>query len=390
LKLADLKSPALAGTVATVTGLAASSSVVLVAFKAIGASTAQAASGFMVMIALYGLLSIVLSLTYKMPISVVWSTPGAALLATAGGLGLSYQSAVGAFLVTGFLFVLTGLWPALGRLVSSIPKPIASAMLAGVIFPFCIAPFQSLKDFPLIIGPVLIVWLVLYKYATVWAAPISVALLFTLISFDQHITIATDSILPHLVMTPPQFSWAAVIGIGIPLYLVTMASQNVPGIAIMKSFGYEVPFRPTLTTLGVGTIAGAFFGGWALNLAAITAALNANEHAHKDPAKRYLSAVVGGVWYVILALFAGVTVAFVSQAPHLLILAAAGVALFTTITSAVSTIVEDVTMRLPAIITFLIGASGIALLSIGAAFWALLGGLLVLGWLKLRTRRQRA
>lgn len=382
----DLKAPALAGTVATVTGLAASSSIVLAAYKSLGATTAQATSGFVVMISLYGLLSIILSFIYKMPISVVWSTPGAALLVAAGGLGLSFQTATGAFIVTGLLFALTGLWPALGRLVASIPKPIASAMLAGVIFTFCLAPFQSLKDYPMVIIPVLLVWLILFKYAPLWAAPASVALLFILIAVTTDIAISSDQLLPTLQFVAPQFSWAGVFGIAIPLYFVTMASQNVPGIAIMKSYGYDVPFRPVITTIGLTTVLGAFLGGWALNLAAITAAINANEQAHKDPSKRWMAAAIGGLWFQVLALFAGVTVAFVLDAPRILILAAAGVALFGTLVSALSAMVEVPEHRMPAIITFLVGASGIALFSIGAAFWALMAGLLVLAWLRLRRR----
>ena len=382
----DLKAPALAGTVATVTGLAASASIVLAAYKSLGATTAQATSGFVVMISLYGLLSIILSFKYKMPISVVWSTPGAALLVAAGGLGLSFATATGAFIVTGLLFVLTGLWPALGRLVASIPKPIASAMLAGVIFTFCLAPFQSLKDFPVVIIPVLLVWLILYKFAPLWAAPASVALLFILIAVTTNIAVSADHLLPTLQFVLPEFSWAGVVGISIPLYFVTMASQNVPGIAIMKSYGYDVPFRPVITTIGLTTVFGAFLGGWALNLAAITAAINANEHAHKDPSKRWMAAAIGGVWFQFLALFAGITVAFVLDAPRILILAAAGVALFGTLVSALSSMVEVPEHRMPAIITFLVGASGIALFSIGAAFWALVAGLIVLAWLRLRNR----
>jgi benzoate membrane transport protein len=259
-------------------------------------------------------------------------------------------------------------------------------MLAGVIFTFCLAPFQSIKDYPLVIIPVLLVWLLLYKYAPLWAAPASVALLFILIAVTTNIAVSAENLLPTLEFVVPEFSWAGVFGIAIPLYFVTMASQNVPGIAIMKSYGYDVPFRPVITTIGLTTVFGAFLGGWALNLAAITAAINANEQAHKDPSKRWMAAAIGGVWFQILALFAGITVAFVLDAPRILILAAAGVALFGTLVSALSAMVEVAEHRMPAIITFLVGASGIALFSIGAAFWALMAGLLVLAWLRLRKR----
>jgi benzoate membrane transport protein len=158
-----------------------------------------------------------------------------------------------------------------------------------------------------------------------------------------------------------------------------MASQNVPGIAIMKSFGYEVPFRPVLISTGATTMVGSFFGGFALNLAAITAALNANEHAHKDPAKRWIASVFGGVLYLILALAVAPTVSFVLAVPRELILAAAGVALFPTIVGAFTSATEDAKLRLPAIIAFLVGASGIAIAGVGAAFWALVAGVIV--WL---------
>ena len=385
LYLSRLRSPLnvrnalLAGFVASVTGTAATIGVVLASLTALGATKAQTASAVFVMLVSYGVLSIVLSAIFKMPISVVWSTPGAALLVTAGTLHLGFGVAVGGFLVTGLLLVITGLWPALGRLVSKIPKPLASAMLAGVIFSFCVSPFTSLVKYPWIIGPVLVVWLVLYRFATVWAAPVAITLAFVLIASTVKIASFDLSLLPHIELVAPQFTVAGVISIAIPLYLVTMASQNVPGIAIMKSFGYEVPFRPVLVTTGATTVAGSFFGGFALNLAAITAALNANEHAHKDPAKRWLASVAGGVLYLVLALAVAPTVSFVLAVPRELILAAAGVALFPTIVGAFTAATEVSELRLPAIVAFLVGASGIAIAGIGAAFWALTAGLVV--WL---------
>jgi benzoate membrane transport protein len=382
---ADHRAPLLAGTVASITGTAASAGLVLAALTSLGATKSQTTSAIVVLLSLYGLLSILLSTRYKMPISIVWSTPGAALLISSGTLGLSFSSAVGAFIVTGALLLLTGLWPALGRLVSSIPKPIASAMLAGVIFNFCIAPFQSASDFPWLVIPGLLVWLVLYKYATIWATPAAMVLIFASTAIAEGITVDPASILPTLEFVAPTFDLASIIGISIPLYLVTMASQNIPGIAIMKSFGYEVPFKPVMASTGVAAIVAGFFGGFSMNLAAITAALNANEHAHKDPSRRWLSSVYGGYVYLLIALLAGVTVAFVLQAPRELVLAAAGIALLGTIISALSAAVEVVELRLPAMVTFLVTASGLSAFSIGSAFWALIAGLLVWGWMGLNT-----
>ncbi len=385
-RFADHKAPILAGSVASITGTAASAGLVLAALASLGATKSQTTSGIFVLITMYGLLSIVLSWRYKMPISIVWSTPGAALLISSGTLGLPFSSAVGAFIVTGVLLLLTGLWPALGRLVSSIPRPIASAMLAGVIFNFCIAPFKSAAEFPWIVLPAILVWLVLYKFATVWATPAAMVIVFALTAIDLGITVNPTEILPTIEFVAPTFDIAAIVSIGIPLYLVTMASQNIPGIAIMKSFGYEVPFKPVMAATGLSAILAGFFGGFSMNLAAITAALNANEHAHKDPARRWLSSVYGGYVYLLIALFTGATVAFVLQAPRDLVLAAAGIALLGTIISAMSSAVEIVELRLPAMVTFLVTASGLSAFGIGSAFWALIAGLIVWGWLNFRAK----
>jgi benzoate membrane transport protein len=323
-----------------------------------------------------------------MPISIVWSTPGWALLVSAGGLGFGYETAVGAFIVASLLIALTGLWPSLGKLVTSIPKPIASAMLAGVIFSFCIAPFSAAGQYPLIVIPAILVWLVLYKFAQVWATPIAMVVLFALTAFELQIAIAAEDILPAAQLVVPQFSLVAIVSIAVPLYLVTMASQNIPGLAIMKSYGYEVPFRPVMLATGIGSLFANFFGGFVTNLAAITAALNANEQAHKNVGKRWIASVSGGVVYLLLALTAGASISFVLQAPREIILAAAGLALFSTMIGALSSIVEEPELRLPAVIAFLVASSGFTAFAIGPAFWALLLGVLV--WLWLGKRKKTA
>lgn len=385
--VADHKSPALAGLVASVTGTAASLGVALSALTAVGASKSQTATSIVVMVALYGLLSIVLSWKFKMPISIVWSTPGAAMMVAAGVLHLGFSQSVGAFLVTGVLLALTGLWPTLGKLVSAIPKPIANAMLAGVIFSFCVAPVQALVLYPAIVVPALLVWLLLFRYATVWAAPVAIAVTYTLIALLMPADLSQVQMWSSFAPMLPVFDWSAIISLAVPLYLVTMASQNVPGIAIMNSFGFTIPFKPVLMSTGLATMAGSFFGGYSLNLAAITAALNANEHAHPNPARRWLSSVYGGVAYLVLAVLAAPTVAFILETPRVLILATSGLALFGTIGNAISEATSDVKLRMPAVVTFLVGASGIAVWGIGAAFWALLAGLAVWGVTKLPLRK---
>ncbi|MEN9713530.1 MAG: hypothetical protein RLZZ164_194 [Actinomycetota bacterium] len=377
INFSDHKAPLLAGTVASVTGQAASTGVVLAAFTALGATNSQVVSTIFSMLLLFGTLSIVLSWRYKMPLSIVWSTPGAAMMMASGSLNFGFNNVVGAFIFAALLIALTGLWPALGKLVFSIPKPIASAMLAGVIFTFCIAPFKALPTAPLIIVPVLVVWLVLYRFATIWATPVAMVMLFTLSAIQSHVSVPLNQILPTVEFVSPQFSLAAIVSIGIPLYLVTMASQNIPGIAIMKSFGFEVPFRPVMLATGVGSLLATFFGGYLANLAAITAAINANDHAHKDPSRRWLAAVYGGIVYLLMAAGTGAMITFVIQQPREIVLAGAGVALFGTIVGAFTAMVEEDKLKLPAVIAFLVASSGIALFSVGSAFWALLAGVVV-------------
>lgn len=374
----------LAGTVASVTGTAASIGVVLAAFLSLGATTAQTSSAVFVMLIGYGLLSVILSFATRMPVSIVWSTPGAALLVSSGALvsqgRISFNAVVGAFIVSALLVALTGLWPALGRLVNQIPKPIASAMLAGVIFAFCLAPFQAAGKWPIVVFPALIIWLVLFRLAPIWAAPAAMVVVFSLSALTLGANFTVESLIPGVEFVAPEFDLATVIGIGIPLYLVTMASQNIPGMAIMKSFGFEVPFRSVMITTGLSSAIGSLFGGFNLNLAAITAALNANEQAHPDSDKRWLASVWGGFEYILLAFLTPALVHFVQATPRELILTVAGLALIGTISSALLQAVSDEKNRIAAVVTFLIGASGIAYLNIGAAFWALCGGILLNLW----------
>jgi len=379
-----LRAPIIAGLVASITGTAATLGIFLSAYLNLGATREQSIAAVSIMLVAYGLLSIVLSWKYKMPLSIVWCTPGAALIAGSSLSGIGFSNAVGGVLLAGLLLALTGLWPALGALVGRIPKSVASAMLAGVIFSFCVAPFAASASYPQLVLPVIAVWLILFWIYPVWASPAAIVLAFTLIGLDRGLQLsATDWLItPALIM--PTFNLSSVLSIALPLYLVAMASQNIPGIAIMKTYGYEVPFRASLTTTGLGTVAVSFLGGFVMNLAAITAALNANEQAHKNPAKRWLASVSGGVVYILFALVAGIAVAFVYQTPQQLLLAASGLALLPTIANAFSTMVETPSERIAAVSAFLVASSGVIFFSIGAAFWAILTGLLVMQLLKLK------
>jgi benzoate membrane transport protein len=354
--------------------------VAIAGLSAMGASSAQTATALAVMLLGYGVLSIGLSVWLKKPVSVVWSTPGAAFLASSVLLGIDFAQAVGAFLVSSLLIVITGLWPWLGKLVGKIPPQISAAMLAGVIFPFVVSSVRATVDYPILIVPVVLVWLVLNRFYSVWASPIAISLGFLLIGFSSE---ASDyqpgSFWPDLALVIPQFEMGVILAIGVPLYLITMASQNLPGLAIMSSLGFPLPVRPVFLATGLGSAVTSLFGGFGLNLAAITAALNADESAAKDPDRRWIASSWGGVVYILFAVFAAPFAAFVLAVPRELLLALAGIALLNTFAGSIRTALSEDQLRLAAVVTFLIGAAGITVLGIGGAFWALVTGLVI--WL---------
>lgn len=275
---APLSRPIVAGIVTSLVGVTSSFAVVLTGLDAVGATRAQAASGLLVLCLTMGASAILLAWRYRMPITVAWSTPGAAVLAATGAVEGGWPAAVGAFLVTAGLILLTALWPQLGRLIARIPPSIAQAMLAGVLLPLCLAPITGLVLNPWGVVPVLLTWLVFVRVASRWAVPLAFVAASVVVAVDVAVTGATIDpalLVPRLEFTAPTLTFGAVAGLALPLFLVTMASQNVPGIAIMRSFGYQVPWRPAMLVTGVGTALGATAGGHAINLAAISAALAA-------------------------------------------------------------------------------------------------------------------
>ena len=377
----EYKAPIIAGFVASISGSAATFGIAIAGLVAMGATRDQTFTALFVLLIGYGLLSTVLSYRYKMPISIVWSTPGAAFLAASAGLGLEFDQAVGGFLLSGFLLTVTGLWPALSNLVQKIPASIASAMLAGVLFVFVITTVKAAVDYPILVIPFVLVWFFLNRIATVWATPVAIVLAFLLVNADLGWGwLEGARVFPNFEIVTPAFDLIPVLSVGIPLYLITMASQNLPGIAIMKGFGYKLPVRVVITSSGVATMIASFFGGFGMNLAAITAAINANEQAAKDPARRWLASFVGGFVYWLFAIGAGFFAAFVLAVPSELLLAVVGLALLPSFISAIGTSLEDRVTRLPAAITFVVGAAGISVVGIGGAFWALVAGMLVLFW----------
>ena len=380
--------PVLAGVVTALVGFASSFTVVLAGLRAVGASDAQAASGLLVLCVAAGLCAVWLGLRHRLPMAIAWSTPGAALLAATGPVPGGWPAAVGAFLVAGLLIVAAGLVPALGRAVAAIPAPIASAMLAGVLLPLCTAPVRALVEVPRLAGPVVLTWLVLHRFARRWAVPAPLAVAAVMIALTTPGSEADLlDLVPAVVLTRPAWTVSAVVGLALPLFLVTMAAQNVPGTAVLAGYGYQAPLGSALRVTGLATALGAPAGGHAVNLAAITAALAAGPDAHPDPDRRWIASVTAGVGMALLGLGAGVATALVLLSPPILVEAVAGLALLGALAGAISAAVAEPDAREAAVVTFVVTASGVSLLGVGGTFWGLIAGWLML--LLFRRRRPR-
>lgn len=363
-----------AGLLAAFIGFTSSFSVILQGLSAVGATPAQAASGLMALSVAMGICAVLLSLATRMPVSVAWSTPGAALLASSGLPQGGYPEAVGAFMIAGLLVVAAGLWRPLGRLIAAIPPSIAQAMLAGVIFSLCLGPVRAVAAEPAAGLAIAGTWLVVGRLKRLFAVPAAALVAASIILFRTPFALdAAGSLLPHPVFVVPAFTLTAAVGIALPLFIVTMASQNIPGLAILRIHGYRPAPRLMFTSTGLFSVVSAFFGGHAVNLAAITAAICAGEEAGPDPAKRYWSGTVSGVAYIVFGLGAGLVTAFASLSP-ILIQAVAGLALIGAFSSSMQGAMAVAEEREAATLTFLVAASGSAFFGISAAFWGLLAG----------------
>ena len=367
------------GLLAAFVGFASSFAVVLQGLRSVGATDAQAASGLMIAAISMGLCSIILSLKTKMPVGVAWSTPGAALLASTAAFSGGFATAVGAFIVCGFLLVLAGIWKPLGRAVEAIPGALANALLAGVLLTLCLAPFKAVAFNPWFGLPIIIAWVIGGRINKTLAVPgaliafIAVVILGVEFPEDWRATLSS-SLIPSLEWVSPSFSIEAVFSIALPLFIVTMASQNIPGIAVLKANDYETPASPLIATTGVFSILGSFLGSHAVNLSAIVAAMMASEEGGKDRNQRYIAAVFFGIGSIVLGVFAGVTTAFVSLAPVILIEAVAGLALVAAFSGSAIAAFKEESTRSAAAVTILAAASGMSLLGISGAFWGLIAG----------------
>lgn len=368
-------STAVAGFVAVLVGYTSSVAIIFQATLALGATPAQTASWLWALGLGMGATSLALSLWTRQPVLTAWSTPGAALLASTSGVAM--PEAVGAFIVCGLLITAAGASGWFEQLMDRIPVAIASALLAGVLARFGLDAVGSVKTAPGLVlamaAAVLLGRRLWPRYAVpgVLAAGVAVALAQGRLSFAG---VDTSQLLALPVWTTPHFSWHAVIGVALPLFIVTMASQNLPGVAAQRASGYRTPVSASITVTGAATTLLAPFGGYAFNLAAITAAICMGREAHEDPARRYTASVAAGVFYLLLGLAGGAVALLLSAFPRELVAAIAGLALLGTIAGALASALKDEAHRDAAILTFLVCLSGISLLGIGAAFWGVVAG----------------
>ncbi len=364
-----------AGFLAAFVGFASSFAIVVQGLRAAGATDAEAASGLMALSIAMGLGGMILSLKTRMPVSVAWSTPGAALLVSTGLIEGGFAGAVGAFLISALFLVMAGIWKPLGQAIAAIPASLANAMLAGILLHLCLAPVHAVAEKPLMGMAIVVVWAVVARFKRIYAVPAAfIITIFLIVMTGAGAPIPISAIFPHPVLIWPVFSLANVISVAVPLFIVTMASQNIPGVAVLAINGFKPEPGPLFTVTGLLSLASVPFGGHAVNLAAITAAMCAGPDAHPDPARRYWAGIASGVLYILFGLLAGGATALINLSPPVLIEAVAGLALIGAFGSSLHTALADTHDREAAIVTFLVAASGLSLFGIGGAFWGLLAG----------------
>ncbi len=365
-----------AGFVAVLVGYTSSAVIIFQAAAAAGASDAQISSWLWALGIGMGLTSIGLSLRYGSPVLTAWSTPGAALLVT-GLSGVSINEAIGVFIFSSALITLCGLTGGFDKLMALVPSSLAAAMLAGVLFAFGLNLFQALQSQLLMVALMLGVYLLARQMVPRYVIPLALVTGIAVAASQGQLQL--DGLqwqLAQPVLMLPVFSLSALIGVGIPLFVVTMASQNVPGLAVMRANGYQVPASPLISWTGLTGMLLAPFGGFSFNLAAITAAICMGREADPDPARRYLASVWAGIFYLLTGLFGATVVGLFNAFPAQLVMAIAGLALLGTIGNSLAAALSEDESREAALITFLVTVSGISLLGVGSAFWGLVLGLI--------------
>ena len=377
----DLSASALvAGFVTVLVGLTSSIAIVFQAAQSFGATPEQISSWVWALGMGVGLCCWLPSMWWRKPVVVAWSTPGAAVLATAGATGaFTMNEAIGAFVVSAALITLVGVTGWFERLMNRIPVAIASALLAGVLTRFGLDAFSAAQTNTWLVVAMLVSYLLGRRWLPRYAVMLTLAV-GIVVALAQG-KIQWSAVQPGLtfpVFTMPAFTLQAVISLALPLFVVTMASQNLPGVAVIRGTGFDLPISKLLSITGISTLLLAPFGGYAINLAAITAAICMGPEAHPDKARRYTAAVVCGVIYVLIGCFGVVIAGLLTAFPHELVVAIAGIALLGTIGNGLFTALQAEQYREAALITFLVAVSGVTIAGIGSAFWGVVAGSLAL------------
>jgi benzoate membrane transport protein len=373
-------SAATAGFVAVLVGFTSSVAIVFQAALAFGA-TPEVITSWMWALGLgMGLCSAIPSLILKKPVMVAWSTPGAAVLATAGlAGGFSMAQAVGAFMACAVLIILSGATGWFERVMNRIPMAIASALLAGVLARFGLQAFAAAQTALPLVLTMLLAYLLGRRFLPRYAVPLTLAVAVVYVVANGQFKAGVLTLQwAQPVFTAPEFTLSAFVSLALPLFIVTMASQNLPGVAAIRAAGYDLPISKIITLTGVATLVLAPFGAFALNLSAITAAICMGEEAHAEKSKRYTAAVACGIFYVVIGLFGAAVTGLLLAFPKELVLAIAGLALLGSIGGGLHAALKDDAHREAALITFLVTLSGVVIAGIGSAFWGVVAGALAL------------
>jgi benzoate membrane transport protein len=367
----------LSALVAVFVGFGGSVAIILAAAQAVGASPEQTSSWVAGLCLATAGITAFLSIRHRIPAVAAWSTPGAALIAASSGV--SIEDAVGAFFLAALLILVTAAFRPISALIERIPTAIASAMLAGVLFGFVVAVIDHVPGAPALVLPLVALFVLLRLFSPSWAVVAVLALGVALAHLLGMTTPVGDLAVSSFVWVTPAFNPTTLLGLGLPLYLVTMASQNLPGFAVLKAAGYEVPARSALAVTGLASLLTAGAGAHTTNMAAITAAICAGPDAHPDKHKRWLCGPVYAACYVVLAVFGASVVTVFASLPEALIVTIAGIALAGPLVASISAAVTDEPGRFAAVVTFAVTASGMSVLGIGSAFWGLVAGLAIYG-----------
>lgn len=367
-----------AGFIAMMTAYTSSLVLMYQAGQAAGLSSGQISSWIWALSIGMAVCSIGLSLRYRTPITVAWSTPGAALLISSLG-GVSYPEAIGAFMTCALLVVICGLTGSFEKLLKRLPASLAAALLAGILFKIGSEIFIAAQHRTGLVLSMFFIYLITKRWSPRYAVLAALLLgssLCALLGLLDFSHFELQVAIPQ--WTTPAFSVAATISIGIPLFVVAMTSQNMPGIAVLRADGYPVPASPLITATGLASLLLAPFGSHGINLAAISAAICTGPQAHENPAKRYTAAVWCGLFYAIAGTFGATLAALFAALPKELVLSIAALALFGSIINGLTQAMSESREREAALITFMVTASGLTLFSVGSAFWGIVAGVLTL------------